>query len=210
MTNKKIRRRFEERRQRRAKRRRNEILTAAAQIFAEKGYAATTIREIADAADVSEGTLYNYFKSKRDILSAIFNHSAQLMEQVFLAGEEEPADREAIIEMFEKGLSISETQIPFTRTLILEAWTNDETLQEFVMGQLEYIHHRLTSYVTDRIERGDFRPVDPDLVAQIALGMFVALLLPALRGVGTLPPPEQRRDIAEVVVDILLEGIRAH
>lgn len=59
------------RRQRRVARRRQEILAAAARVFARKGYAGATTKEIAEEADVAEGTLYNYFGGKRDILRAV-------------------------------------------------------------------------------------------------------------------------------------------
>ena len=59
------------RRERRIARRKKEILDAAARIFAEKGYANATTREIAEAADMAEGTLYNYFGGKRELLLAV-------------------------------------------------------------------------------------------------------------------------------------------
>ena len=52
------------RRERRIANRRTLILEAAARLFAEKGFHRTTTRDIAEAADVSEGTLYNYFENK--------------------------------------------------------------------------------------------------------------------------------------------------
>ena len=55
------------RRDRRIVARRTQILEAAEVVFAAKGYHGATTREIAQAADVSEGTLYNYFASKRDL-----------------------------------------------------------------------------------------------------------------------------------------------
>src|SRR5262249_57938903 len=44
--------------------RREEILAIAAKIFADKGYASTTVREIADAAGILSGSLYHHFDSK--------------------------------------------------------------------------------------------------------------------------------------------------
>ena len=69
----------QDRRRRRIARRRQKILSAAAQIFAEKGYANTSTKEIAFQADMGESTLYNYFDSKRDILLAIARETEPLM-----------------------------------------------------------------------------------------------------------------------------------
>jgi len=198
----------ESRRQRRIQRRKREILAAAARVFAEQGYANTTIREIAYQADLAEGTLYNYFGSKREILLGIVNDTDALMETVLLGGEG-LEDREAFVQVVERGLDISEEQIPFLRTLFSEAWVDDEILQDFVDSQLERIYRRLTTYITDRIEAGVFRDVDPALAAQLILGMFGSLILPALRGVASLPAPRGRRALAEQLVDLLLKGIQA-
>ena len=69
------------RRARRAARRRTEILEAAASVFAEQGFHRATTKEIAEAADIAEGTIYNYFKSKDDLLLGILDHMANLGER---------------------------------------------------------------------------------------------------------------------------------
>jgi AcrR family transcriptional regulator len=53
--------------------RREEILALAAQIFADKGYASTTVREIADAAGILSGSLYHHFDSKESMLHEIMH-----------------------------------------------------------------------------------------------------------------------------------------
>jgi AcrR family transcriptional regulator len=50
--------------------RREEILRAAIRIFGKKGFAATCVEDIADAAKIAKGTLYLYFKSKEEIYRA--------------------------------------------------------------------------------------------------------------------------------------------
>jgi len=50
---------------------RTRILDAAAELFREKGFRATTVREIADAVDLYSGSLFHYFKTKEDILMEI-------------------------------------------------------------------------------------------------------------------------------------------
>jgi TetR/AcrR family transcriptional regulator, cholesterol catabolism regulator len=53
--------------------RREEILALAARIFADKGYASTTVREIADAAGILSGSLYHHFDSKESMLDEIMH-----------------------------------------------------------------------------------------------------------------------------------------
>src|SRR5918995_4946995 len=51
--------------------RREQIVEAATRVFAEKGFRRATTREVARAAGISEGTIYNYFEDKDALLMAI-------------------------------------------------------------------------------------------------------------------------------------------
>jgi AcrR family transcriptional regulator len=53
------------------------ILDAAARTFRDKGYAATTLNDIADAAEIRAASLYYYFRSKEDLLEAVFGIGMQ-------------------------------------------------------------------------------------------------------------------------------------
>jgi AcrR family transcriptional regulator len=57
--------------QRRKEERPQEITEAAFQAFAEKGYAATRVEEVAQRAGVSKGLLYLYFKTKEELFKAV-------------------------------------------------------------------------------------------------------------------------------------------
>jgi AcrR family transcriptional regulator len=62
------------------------IMDAAVSIFAKKGYRDTTLNEIAICSEFGKGTIYNYFKSKEDIYSAIIDDvSANLYDIIQLA-----------------------------------------------------------------------------------------------------------------------------
>lgn len=65
-------------REQKKQRARSDILAAANTLIARKGYADTTMREIADAANVSYQTLYNYFPSKAQIVRAMLTDVAQV------------------------------------------------------------------------------------------------------------------------------------
>jgi AcrR family transcriptional regulator len=67
----------ESRRQRRRTRTRAALLTAAAELFTEKGVDATTVAAIAERADVGYGSLYNYFDGLEDIIEVLAAESVQ-------------------------------------------------------------------------------------------------------------------------------------
>ena len=69
--------------------RRAELLNAANQLFQSKGYATTTVEEIAQAVGVAKGTFYYYFKSKEAILTALVDQLIQKM----LIGSQQIADQ---------------------------------------------------------------------------------------------------------------------
>lgn len=80
-------------RERRKQRTRDALSAAAARLFREKGYANTTVAEIAAAAEVSTKTLFNYFSGKEDLLFAHRNDRLDRMHQLFVesATTEAPA-----------------------------------------------------------------------------------------------------------------------
>ena len=83
--------------------RRDAVLTLAAELFAEKGFRATTVRDIADAAGVLSGSLYHHFDSKESIvdelLSDFLDHLMARYQQVADAGDSPRATLERFIEV---------------------------------------------------------------------------------------------------------------
>jgi len=75
--------------------RREEILAIAAELFAAKGFATTTVREIADAAGILSGSLYHHFDSKEsivdEVLSSFLDEILARYRQTVAAGGD-PAD----------------------------------------------------------------------------------------------------------------------
>jgi AcrR family transcriptional regulator len=57
-----------------AEKRKQQILMAAKDIFIQKGFEKATTAEIAAAAGVSEGTIYNYYRSKKDLIISLMQH----------------------------------------------------------------------------------------------------------------------------------------
>jgi len=187
--------------------RRAQILSAAADVFSEKGFRGATIKEIAETAHVSEGTLYNYFAGKGEILAAI-GSEVELPGLLGMLENIDLTDRDAVVAMIEMGLDLSEARLPFIRTVISEAWFGNHSLIAGVLKQMKTIHERLRDYMAKAINAGAFRPMDPDVGSRLVLSLFGGLLIPSY--VSTEPKPmsqEERHTLATSMVDILLDGL---
>lgn len=195
------------RRDRQIQRKRQEILAAATQVFARKGFASTTTKDIANEADLGESTLYNYFESKRDILLAILEENHVLFDTLFEMTQG-LANRDSLIELFDRILEIFSGRILFLRTILAEAWVDNDILNNYLVLRLKQASQLIEDFIANQVKAGVFRPIDPALGSRLALGMFFSLVLPALRGIEPPPSPEQRRAWAESVVSFLLDGIR--
>jgi AcrR family transcriptional regulator len=76
--------------------RRKQIIDGAMKVFIEKGFQAATVREIADAAGVTMGTLYNYIRSKEDIIYIVYDYVTGILREEMRAaicGIEDPEVR---------------------------------------------------------------------------------------------------------------------
>ena len=124
-------------------------MDAAAQIFAEKGYAATTTRDIAEASDIGESTLYNYFDGKREIFLAIVQRQAEQINAIFVEFSRLET-REQMADIFVQVMDILLSQAHYTRALIGEAWFNDEILSQFLGNRLTQISGYLEEYIRSR------------------------------------------------------------
>lgn len=71
-----------ERKEREKEQRKEEILDAAQRIFFEKGLLAATMDEIAEAAELSKGTLYLYYSSKEDIYLAVMMRGMKTLHEM--------------------------------------------------------------------------------------------------------------------------------
>lgn len=78
--------------------RKKAILEAALTVFAQRGYMASTIDQVAAAAEISKGLVYNYFNSKEDLLKEIFNYIMQETDELWILPEDAtPAEKLKIL-----------------------------------------------------------------------------------------------------------------
>ena len=90
------------------------ILDAAMQVYVKKGYHATTIADVAEAAGLGKGTLYLYFKNKEAIAISMVERHFKGMEERFF-GQEMPGSLDAFANSLSQTMNIPEDQAKFIR-----------------------------------------------------------------------------------------------
>ncbi|HTX79504.1 MAG TPA: helix-turn-helix domain-containing protein [Longilinea sp.] len=196
------------RRERRIQRQRKVILDAAAELFAQRGYMATTTKDIAQAVDIGESTLYGYFSGKQQILNEILIQQGEMVDSL-LVHLNDLQGLESFVDLTDLLLERLLDWAVYNRVVIAEAWINDEILLGFVVVHWHPIMERLERFISTRVASGVFRPLDPGFGARMMVAAFVASILPVLRGVEPPPTPEQRHQLAADLVELINNGFHA-
>jgi len=199
----------ESRRQKRIERRQQEILDAAARIFAEKGYRDATTKEIAEAVDIAEGTLYHYYRGKGEILVAILQEITKDVQQIMQQADHLES-RQDLVDLAADAYRILISKLAFTRTLFIEAWLDDDVLQNVLFEQLQHLNQDIQGFINNRIAQGAFRPVDPELTASMLISLCVVPVIPVMRGVRPPPTARECQVLAQSVIDLIFDGLYVH
>lgn len=187
--------------------RRNQILDAAVAVFAEKGFHRATTKDIANEAGVAEGTIYNYFGSKGDLLIGIV---ARLTELETL--DEELAEalqgdvRDFFIAMFRRRIEHIEEAQEVLRAIMPEVMVNSELREHYYQRSVLRVAGLLEQYVRARIELGHIRPVDVTLATRAVQAVFIGLLILRLFGDETIEAGWE--DLPELLATIIFDGLR--
>jgi TetR/AcrR family fatty acid metabolism transcriptional regulator len=188
--------------------RRAQILDAAATVFAEKGFHRATTKEIARAAGVSEGTIYNYFDSKADLLIGIMTRVAELEhldEELASALRGDPHD--FLIAILRHRMSHMQQGQKMLQAILPEIFVNPALRERFYQQFVLRIATLLEQYLQTRIELGHIRSVNVPLTVRAVQGMFVGLLV--LRILGDKPLLSGWDELPEVLATILFDGLNA-
>ena len=159
----------------------------ALQLFAEKGFDGTSIRDIATAVGVADAALYRHFKSKDDIARQIFAHHygalAQHIAEIVAKGEPFHATVRRLVDLFCALFDASPDVFAF---ILL----NQHAHLRFI-DDAANVMVPLRGWMKDAYAKQEISISDPDLAAAMALG---TVLQPAVAKLyGTLPGPLRDR-----------------
>lgn len=161
-------------RQRQADLRREQILDSALQLFAAQGFAATSTKEVAQRAGITEGLLYHYFPTKAGLLQAVAERRHRFaLELLDVFGEPGvlPIAR-GLPEIGRRLLGLMRQEEPLIRIVVGEAQTNLE-LRAIMRELIEAMVAQMQGYLSHRLELGELPPdLDLDSAARGFLGAF--------------------------------------
>ena len=145
------------------------LLAAAAALFADKGYAATSVSDIVGGAGLAQGTFYLYFKSKSEIITAL---SRQLYNQTLEEIIRRTAGVSSVVGRLHLGLDCAldtyESQAPLLRALAgATAECNDIRQQELIPLYADV----LGSWLSEGSVSGELHCPQPRLVAHLLVTM---------------------------------------
>jgi TetR/AcrR family transcriptional regulator, fatty acid metabolism regulator protein len=189
--------------------RRRQILDAAVRAFAQKGYHACRVSDIAAEAGVAYGLVYHYFESKEAVLEAIFRETWTMMLSAIQAVEEsEPSPREQLRKTAAIVLRTWRDQPDLVRVLVREVTRSGEQLQREV-GELQLAFEALERIIKRGQDQGVFRgDVDARLAAWILYGTLEEILTGWV--LGQLPDsPDDVAAAERTVVHVLCDGLVA-
>jgi AcrR family transcriptional regulator len=152
------------------------ILAAAQKVFSQKGYHGATIRDIAREAQVAEGTIYIYFKSKKDLLIALFKPLivetlTELIQQ--LEGQEdEVVLRTIMADRLKRALHNFSTY----KLFFFECQFHEDLKEQFFREVFLKLVSVFEDYLKRRVEEGAFRPMNTHIAARAFFGMYISFV----------------------------------
>lgn len=194
------------RRERRIAARRAQILDAAEAVFAAKGYHRATTREIAEAADVSEGTLYNYFANKRDLFIGLMTSRTDALVQS-IAEVQAHSVEETMAQLLAGQFARMRTHHQF-RLFLQEARLDPELNRTLVELMLPRVSQQVERLMAGLIDGGVMRRVDPEIANWTLMSAVVGLALFTDLGAAPVLESISAAALAEQVSDIFINGLR--
>ncbi len=189
-----------------------QIMAAAAKVFARQGLHATSLDQVAREAGITKGTIYLYYRSKEDLfLATLRAKSAEafgVLEGAGQGGGGKDFRRHltAFAERAYRAIGSPEA-LPILQMVFAEAGRFPEMAELFFREIILKNNRRLAAALEEAIAAGEIRPVDPLVAARCLIGMLLVFVLSQklLGGERVLPLSDRR--VLRTVTSIFLDGI---
>ncbi len=189
---------------------REHILRQAAKLFAQKGYAASSLNELAAAMSYSKGAIYNYFSSKQELYDAIIIASLGGLQRAAEAAVDPraPAADQLKAYMVAHATYLSDNYDSFVTMLVGFSGMADAPLKADALALRDVHEGLLRRILADGIAQGAFRGAlggaDPAMA-----GRAVLSLLSWMARWFDPAGKKSAREVAEDYFDMLVNGLKA-
>ena len=190
---------------------RREIIDAAFDCFAERGYHATGIADVATRLGIGHGTFYRYFENKRDIVDHVIDDLVGRITGALTA--ENAPDAVSTLDAYRaQSARIGESLARIfgedprvARLLLFEAPGIDRAMAERILDLFDVAATLTAAYLSHGVELGYLRAdLDVGNTARAINGMILGSAVSSLR----TPEPEHQRRLSEAVRRLMYDGIR--
>jgi AcrR family transcriptional regulator len=188
------------------------ILAAATELFAEKGYAATSTSEIAKKAGVAEGTIFRHYKSKKELLLTIVSPTMiKILGPVFKRDFNKVLDKEFdsfqdfIRAMIQNRIKFVKNNTPLLRILIQELPFHEDLKKQFIEHIGKDVFEKLRETVRHFQAKGQLIDTNPDTIIRIVGSSIFSYIISRY----IVIPDADWDDEAEIerIIEILTNGI---
>lgn len=184
--------------------RKQEIIETAIQLFSQKGYHHTNVRDIAQALGISKGTFYLYYASKRDLFIEVVDDVIRniIGEVAKAIKSEDNLMKRTILraEVFNRNYS---KYNEILNQLRAEVTSEDQWAQNKVKKVYMDLTKPLIREAQEAIRRGVIREVDPDLLAYTLIGITEVMSLRM-----TLDDKYTLAKVMEFLLDLNMNGLK--
>lgn len=195
---------------RRTEERRRQVLDAALAVLERKGYAGTSMLDIACEARASKETLYAWFGDKSGLFAALVTDNAAAVNAMVEAVSADAADtpiRDVLAAFGAMLLSLllGRRAVAINRAAAAEAAHDGELGRLLVASGRVATGERVVGLLRHRMARGEIAPADPEDAFSVFLGLLLRdLQIRVLVGAATAPDSETLRRRAEAAADLFL------
>ena len=197
-------------RTRRKEARPSEIVAAALASFAERGYAATKLEDVAAVAGISKGTIYLYFPTKEHLFRAVVEQAVlpnvEAAEGDLAAHTGSSADLlRMLAQRFLRLLDSDLTAVP--KLVVAESGNFPEIAQFYADAMLRRAFRLIEGILARGVARGEFRPLDVHATLPLFAGPFLLLALWKHSLGRHTDLSFDPRAVAEAHIETLLRGL---
>jgi AcrR family transcriptional regulator len=188
--------------------RREEILDASERIFAEKGYHATGIADIAAALGIGHGTFYRYFKNKHDIALHVFDRVMMRFAEVGLS--EDPAESNSLEAYREQShrILLRWLELGASHPHVLRFFHEQSMVidGERLARMIDTYNTHMARFLQNGVDKGFLRA---NLDVRATAEMLIALIMEGTRRTLAMPDHAARVQWAEAGMALMFDGVRA-